>query len=91
MSDKTIKTRIIHKHAVESDWEKATNFKPLQGEIIVYDIDANYSYQRLKIGDGITLVNDLPFADVGSLSEEIDNLQELISTANVLAEATVTE
>ena len=87
---KTIKTRMIQKHAVESDWAKATNFTPLKGEIIIYDIDENYSYQRLKIGDGITLVNNLPFADA-ALLEEIGNLQELVTTANILAEAVVTE
>lgn len=62
MSEKTIKTRIINKHAVESDWQKATGFIPKQGEIIVYDIDENNSCERFKIGDGVTNVNALPFA-----------------------------
>ena len=61
MSDTKIKTRIIHKHAVESDWAKAINFTPLKGELIVYDVDENYTYERIKIGDGVTNVNDLPF------------------------------
>ena len=61
MSDKRMKTRMIQKHAIESDWAKATNFTPLQGEVIVYDIDDNYDYERIKIGDGVTNVNDLPF------------------------------
>jgi hypothetical protein len=38
-----------------------TNFIPKQGELIVYDIDSNYSYERLKIGDGVQNVNALPF------------------------------
>lgn len=78
MTQKTIKTRIINKHAIESDWIKAVNFTPLKGELIIYDIeiDANdntlalpsdrttpYTYERFKIGDGITNVNSLPFAD----------------------------
>ena len=61
MAEKRLNTRIIHKHAVEADWAKATNFTPMQGEIIVYDIDTKYNYERIKIGDGKTLVNDLPF------------------------------
>lgn len=61
MSSKRIKTRIIQKHATASDWAKAVNFVPLAGEVIVYDVDANYSYERIKIGDGSKNVNDLPF------------------------------
>lgn len=56
-----INTRIVHKHDVEANWLKATSFIPKQGELIVYDIDSTYDYERFKIGDGTTLVNDLPF------------------------------
>ena len=35
-------------------------------ELIVYDPDASHDECRLKIGDGQTLVNDLPFAGGGS-------------------------
>ena len=52
------KTRIQQKHAPSTDWAKATNFTPLDGEIIIYT-DLN----RFKIGDGVTKVNDLKFAD----------------------------
>jgi hypothetical protein len=63
MATKTIKTRIVNKHAIESDWLKAVNFIPLKGELIVYDPDDTYSYSRFKIGDGVSNVNDLPFTD----------------------------
>lgn len=53
--------RIIHKHDIEENWDKATGFIPQQGEIIVYDIDDNYEYERFKIGDGKTTVINLPF------------------------------
>lgn len=59
-----VETRIRHKHDTELNWEKALNFVPLSAELIVYDADASYSFPRLKVGDGITPVNDLPF--VGS-------------------------
>ena len=62
MAEKNIKSRIVHKHDVESNWLLATNFVPKQGEIIVYDKDESYNYERFKIGDGITLVSALPFA-----------------------------
>ncbi len=70
MSEKTLKTRIVHKHDTEANWKLATNFSPLNGELIIYDEDANYSYKRMKLGDGTTNVNSLPFID--------DAIKELI-------------
>ena len=64
MSEKMFNTRIIHKHDIEANWNKAVNFIPMQGEIIVYDIDETYNYERVKIGDGTTKINDLPFIDI---------------------------
>lgn len=61
MIEKYINTRQIQKHGVESHWKKSLNFIPERGEWIVYDVDENYSYPRFKMGDGLTLVNDLPF------------------------------
>ena len=71
MSEKNIKTRIVHKHDTEENWNKAINFIPKQGEIIVYDVDTTYTYERMKIGDGITNVNDLPFFKQLPKSSEI--------------------
>ena len=65
---KTFNARLQQKHDVEANWLKATNFTPLKGEIIVYDEDDNYNHERFKIGDGFTLVSDLPFASVGKTS-----------------------
>lgn len=56
MANKTFQGRIIQKHDTQANWEKATNFIPLKGEIIVYD-DLN----KIKIGDGNTKINDLKF------------------------------
>lgn len=72
MAEKNIKSRIVHKHDVELNWNKATNFIPKQGEIIVYDIDSNHSYERIKIGDGVTNVNNLPFVISALTNDEID-------------------
>lgn len=72
MAEKTLKTRIQHKHEPEANWLQATNFIPLAGELIIYDVDETHSKPRFKIGDGVrnpdtgkvegTNVNDLPFA-----------------------------
>ena len=86
MSEKSIKARIIHKHDTEANWnlDTNTNFTPRQGEIIVYDVDATHSYERFKIGDGVTTVTSLPFvtsigisgASVGQIIKvkEVDDL-----------------
>lgn len=59
--NKEIVSRIVHKHDTAANWENAKNFIPMKGEIIVYDIDTTHEHERFKIGDGKTLVNDLPF------------------------------
>ena len=61
MSEKILNSRMVQKHDIEANWLKATNFTPLQGELIVYDVDENYNYERIKMGDGVTNVNELPF------------------------------
>lgn len=55
--------RIQNKSDKQVNWEKAINFVPLKGEIIIYEKDENYLYDRIKLGNGITKVNDLPFID----------------------------
>lgn len=57
-----ITARIINKHDTEANWALAENFKPLAGEVIVYDVDSNHAYPRFKVGDGKTLVSALPFS-----------------------------
>lgn len=93
MSEKTINSRIIHKHDVEANWLKATNFIPKQGEIIVYDIDTTYTYERIKIGDGKTLVSALPFVDdalrttllaeINAVDDKVDAVSSLVGDTAV--------
>ena len=78
MAEKTFNTRIIHKHDTEASWVKKTTFVPKQGEIIVYDIDASHNYERLKIGDGKTAINSLPFVD-GALRDYVDTELDALS------------
>jgi hypothetical protein len=83
---KTISTRIAQKHDLEANWLSFADFVPMQGELIIYDIEVDstgktlalptgrtvpYTYERMKIGDGKTAVTALPFI----VSEaEIDEL-----------------
>ena len=55
--NKKFNARIQLKNDISTNWDKATGFKPLPGEpIIVSD-----NKKKLKIGDGETLVKDLPY------------------------------
>ena len=54
---KEIKARVQQKHGTKAEWDRATSFVPLKGELIVYT-DLN----KIKIGDGITKVSNLKFS-----------------------------
>lgn len=60
-----MKERIQVKHDIAANWAKAVNFIPLAGELIIYDgIIENGIYieqPKLKIGDGIHKLAELPF------------------------------
>lgn len=69
---KIIQTRTTQKHDTEENWLKAVNFIPKKGEIIIYDKDSNYDYNRIKIGDGDKTASQLPFVTDNYL--KTDNL-----------------
>ena len=73
-----IKARQQQKNDIEENWDKAgeNGFIPRKGEFIVYNKDGKNEFQRLKIGDGITKVHDLPFFASGS-SLEVDKELEI--------------
>lgn len=87
--------RIQLKHNTKSDWE-ASNFIPLKGEMVLYDIDPadKKSVLKLKIGDGVrqqdgsvsgTKVDDLPFATISPL--EVKTLLDSYATQADLKDA----
>lgn len=87
MAEKRINGRLVQKHDIQSNWERATNFTPMAGEIIIYDIDENYSYERIKIGDGVQNVNTLPFVDDAlrtELIEQINNVDTKVNEVSTL-------
>lgn len=69
MADKNLKARIVNKNGTSAEWEKATSFIPKKGELILYT-DLN----KIKIGDGITKVNDLPFVTDNYVSKTGDTM-----------------
>ncbi len=61
-----MKDRFQHKIDTSKNWEKAKNFTPLLGEIILYS-----ELKKIKIGDGQTKINDLDFwEDTASYVEQ---------------------
>lgn len=64
----TIKTRIQLKNDTEENWNKAINFTPKKGEVIIYSADDTHPFSRLKVGDGETTVINLPFIDSNSVN-----------------------
>ena len=69
LADKNLKTRIVNKNGTSAEWEKATSFVPKKGELILYT-DLN----KIKIGDGVTKVNDLPFVTDNYVSKTGDTM-----------------
>ena len=101
---KEIYTRLINKHDLEVNWLNNPSFVPLQGELIIYDceVDANgntldlpsnrtapYTYERLKIGDGFTLVNDLPFIDESTIKSIPTKVSQLENDSNYTSQEQV--
>lgn len=91
-----LSARISNKHDLEVNWLNNASFVPMQGELIVYDVEVDssgsvlalpegrtipYVYERIKIGDGFTLVNDLPFIDesVSLSSQQVMHGNNLLS------------
>ena len=82
-----MKERLTLKHDIAANWKKAVNFIPLAGEIIIYDgivEDGKYiEVPRLKIGDGKTKLNELPFIEASTTKTSetnyvyYDNILEL--------------
>lgn len=83
-----IKGRIQNKHGTEADWLRsvyidgdvskgflAHPFIPLDGELIIYDPDAIYTYKRFKFGDGVSTVVQLPFSLTADPNESIIALE----------------
>lgn len=56
-----MKARVSQLYKTEAEWSKLPDFKPLAGEIIIFAPDEQHRSARLKIGDGTSLLKNLPF------------------------------
>lgn len=71
-------SRFCPKGDIEANWNKAVGFIPLDKEIIIYKADSTHPAARFKVGDGKTVVQELPFsgtdiAAIEKLIEYVDN------------------
>lgn len=69
------------KNDTSTNWGKATTFKPLAGEVLIYD--AGTSAPKIKVGDGTRLASALPF--VGD--EKVDKVSGKALSANDFTDA----
>lgn len=76
MATSQIKGRMTQKADTEANWNKATGFVPLKGEICIYLPDSSNSEPRIKVGNGSTNVVSLPFLSGATAitTEEIDEV-----------------
>lgn len=49
------------KRDTEANWNTLTSYIPEKGEVICYNPDNTTNYARFKVGDGTTLLQNLPF------------------------------
>ena len=60
-----IKEQTLIKKDISINWNKAKNFIPKENEIIIYT-----DFNSIKIGNGKTKVNDLPFVNEYTIEED---------------------
>lgn len=88
---KTISTRIQSRHDTTAKWTQvASTFKPLAGEIIIYDDWKSYTEGEttvmvpgIKIGNGNDFLGSIPFINViieADLSAHVNNSDIHVTT-----------
>lgn len=84
MATSQIKGRMAQKADTEANWNKATGFIPLKGEICIYLPDTNNTEPRIKVGDGSKNIASLPFLS-GATAITTDEIDEVCGASIQLA------
>lgn len=98
MNEQILNVTLISRHDIEANWLQS-DYVPEKGEIIVYDIESEgdlypddryepYAYERFKIGDGKTVVSDLPFS-VDAFVETVLSKGTTVGTGNAVTDISV--
>ena len=56
-----MKARISQLHKTAFEWQQYSRWIPEPGELVIYDPDAQCSYSRIKVGDGVHTLSELDF------------------------------
>lgn len=80
-----MKARVSQLHKTEAEWSRLPDFVPIHGEFIIFDPDKQHKYARLKIGDGQTKLQDLPFFIDSAIDDHVTKrrLNEVIDAGRV--------
>ncbi len=70
----TINTRLKIKHDTTENWNNATGFIPLPGELIVYDDYETKTYQVEEYGEMVTKTVNIPNVKVGTGNAYVQDL-----------------
>lgn len=79
MAEKSLQARIQNKCDTTANWEKATNFVPKKGEIIVYSDGGGTGIPKMKVGDGTTKVGSLEFISA-TVPDASDSISGVVNT-----------
>lgn len=88
INNRVIKTRIKNKYDTKQNFDNAS-FIPLKGEILFYDIDGILEHRKMKIGDGVTPIGDLPFADKTIITDLDDHRNTITGNPHNVTKADV--
>ena len=70
----TVNTRLKIKHDTTENWNNATGFIPLPGELIVYDDYETKTYQVEEYGETVTKTVNIPNVKVGTGNAYVQDL-----------------
>ena len=80
-----MRARVSQLNKTEAEWKKLNTWIPEAGELVVYTPDENYTYARLKVGDGIRPLRDIEFLiDSAALAVlKASNFKEVIDGGRI--------
>lgn len=70
----TVNTRLKIKHDTTENWNNATGFIPLPGELIVYDDYETKTFQTEEYGEMVTKTVNIPNVKVGTGNAYVQDL-----------------
>lgn len=69
-----IDARIRSKHDTTANWDNATGFIPMAGEIIIYDDYQTKTWQELEYGEMVTKTKNIPGIKIGTGNAYVQDL-----------------